>query len=83
MAVSVSINSLNNWLLAHIKCVAMTSDNRYVMAGTDDSSIHIYDLQSPQAEPYVFENVHRRKKLMSFKLILITRLCQCSCHLSG
>lgn len=55
--------------IANIKSVAITSDNRWAIAGTDDSSILIYDTQNPDLEPDVLENVHHRKKVIHSLII--------------
>jgi len=50
--------------LGSITSVAVTSDNRYVISGSEDKSIKVFDLQTKQ-QVHHFENAHKRMESRS------------------
>ncbi len=49
-----------NHILAYVTSVQISSDNKYIVSGSDDKSIKIFDFASKQ-EIHRFKKVHRGK----------------------
>ncbi len=51
------------YFLDHVRCVVISSGNKYIISGSGDKSIKVFDLAN-QEEVYHFENAHESKTVI-------------------